>query len=458
MGKSSLNGSSIKKSSSGDVPELTLIVKIRNNSQKPNISTQCADENAVAKLPLPSADDDASRGLVTQRPNALSTPMAANTGSSPWGFFFIWKSVVSSCNVSFRRTCLQAVWRASSSNCRFFGTGVWWLWSSEPNCSPPRCQTYFPHHDMPFRNPTVSGSTVEQISSFPRVQSNDNQLSTGDVNITTAQQSSCNMPSQMNQVVPLREFPASKVQQVVPLRGLKGMHYFLFFLPNPQLRHKSCPALENHILTYTALEVFNYLGFQVYASTNSGTMNREKPIGRIQLLLIPGVPSLPDSKTFKYWNPTTWIHEVKDSGTLMSLTLEDATLKEESFQSHLSWFPVVEKLVLSKCNALKYITISSYRFKTLILRECKQLKGADIDIQNLLSLDHKANHAPCFARLQKFIKKFDYSRGLKLVVRCDKNITIYENPKKIILPSVYDLKLDVVKSSVTLEDLLDDIL
>ncbi|KAK8584843.1 hypothetical protein V6N13_138789 [Hibiscus sabdariffa] len=185
--------------------------------------------------------------------------------------------------------------------------------------------------------------------------------------------------------------------------------------------------------------------------------------------------------------------DLSTCNTLKSLTLEDATLKDESFQNHLSCFPVLEKLVLSKCYALENITISSYQLKTLILRECKQLKEADIDTPNLLSLEYKGErmmpftslnpsslkeaklcfkpskqgeprfhnedkHAPWFASLQKFLMKFDYSRGLKLVVRCDKNIVFYENPKEIFLPHVYDLKLDVVKSSVTLEDLLDDIL
>ncbi|GMI91789.1 hypothetical protein HRI_002848200 [Hibiscus trionum] len=185
--------------------------------------------------------------------------------------------------------------------------------------------------------------------------------------------------------------------------------------------------------------------------------------------------------------------DLSTCNTLKSLTLEDATLKDKSFQDHLSCFPILEKLVLSKCNALKKIAISNYQLKKLVLRECKQLMEADIDTPNLLSFEYKGeklmpftslnpssleeaklcfepswqgesrfhnedNHAPWFASLQEFLEKFDYSRGLKLVVRCDKNIVIYKKPKEILLPCVYDLKLDVVKSSVTLEDLLDDIL
>ncbi|KAA3489263.1 Mannose-binding lectin [Gossypium australe] len=95
--------------------------------------------------------------------------------------------------------------------------------------------------------------------------------------------------------------------------------------------------------------------------------------------------------------------DLSTCNALKSLTLEDATLKDGSFQNHLSCFPALEKL-------------------------------------------------------QGFLEKFDYSRGLKLVVRSDKNIVIYERPKGIFLPQVYDLKLDVVKSLVNLEDLLDYIL
>lgn len=178
-------------------------------------------------------------------------------------------------------------------------------------------------------------------------------------------------------------------------------------------------------------------------------------------------------------------------------------------------------MVLSKCNSLKNITISSYKLKTLILRECRQLEEADIISPNLLSFEYKGEkmpftslnpsslkeaklyfkpsghgeprlcnegkQTPWFARLRGFLEKFDYSRGLKLVVRSDKvssfldftfyivllfyshltssqisaiykNVVIYERPKGILLPQVYDLKLDVVKSSVNLEDLLGYIL
>ncbi|OMO66382.1 Mannose-binding lectin [Corchorus olitorius] len=200
---------------------------------------------------------------------------------------------------------------------------------------------------------------------------------------------------------------------------------------------------------------------------------------------------------------TFWYHAKKSRpctidlstcNSLKILTLEDAKLEDELFQNHLSCYPVLEKLVLSKCNALKNITISSFRLKTLILRECKKLEEVDIDTPNLVSFEYKGDtdkmpfsslnpaslkeaklyfksskqaearfcngdvRTPWFARLQEFLEKFDYSKGLKLVARSNKDIVIYEKPKEIFLPLVDGLKLDVVKPSITLEDLLEDIL
>ncbi|KAK8581189.1 hypothetical protein V6N13_144229 [Hibiscus sabdariffa] len=239
MGKPSLKVSSIKKYQSDDVPESALIVKIRNNSHKPNISIECADENAVAKLSLPSVDDDASKGLVTQPPNALSTPMAADTSSSPWGFSppgsqwlvpvmspsegLVYKPYAGPCppTVGFLAPVYGGCGplNLTAGGADFVNTTYGVPASHQHGIgilpgNPPRCQTYFPHYDMPLRNPTVSGSTVEQISSFNGAQSKGNQLSTGDVNVTTAQQNSCNMSSQRNQIVPLRKLHASKDSEI----------------------------------------------------------------------------------------------------------------------------------------------------------------------------------------------------------------------------------------------------
>ncbi|CAK7356810.1 unnamed protein product [Dovyalis caffra] len=183
------------------------------------------------------------------------------------------------------------------------------------------------------------------------------------------------------------------------------------------------------------------------------------------------------------------------SKSLKSLTIEDAKMTDDLFQNHLSNFPVLQHLILSKCNSLESITISSHRLETLVLRECARLKEADIDTPNLLSFEYKGHQMPfsslnpsglkearfyfephpihhrqrvgffkgdhdCiwFAPMQKLLEKFDLSKDLKLVVRYKKNVVIHEDLRDILVPPIHDLKLEIVKPSTSLEDLTDNLL
>lgn len=249
MGKLSLDVSPFKKLPSDNVSEPPLIVKIRDRSQKPNIGIEYADENAIAKLPHPSANGDTNKGLLTQRPkygpysgNLLSTSRATNTGSSsPWGFSppgsqwlvpvmspsegLVYKPYAGPCPPTagilapVYGSCgplnlatgggdfLSSTYGVSASYQQGFGI--------LPG-NPPIGQTYFPHYGTPVRNPSVSGSVVEQMSPFTGVKSMGNRLSTGDVNFTIAQQSSCNMSSQMSQAISfcVTKLPASKESEI----------------------------------------------------------------------------------------------------------------------------------------------------------------------------------------------------------------------------------------------------
>ncbi|KAK5831065.1 hypothetical protein PVK06_014860 [Gossypium arboreum] len=234
---------------------------------------------------------------------------------------------------------------------------------------------------------------------------------------------------------------------------------------------RACPLLEDFRLIYaTGLKVFKVSNLAKLKRIDFHTCSELKEVNL----------QAPNLETFCYvvLKYRSYKIDLSTCNALKSLTLEDATLKDESFQNHLSCFPALEKLVLSKCNFLKNITISSYKVKILILRECKQLEEADIISPNLLSFEYKGEKMPFTSLNPSSLKEaklyFKPSgqgesrlgnednhtpcRGLKLVVRSDKNIVSYERPKGIFLPQVYDLKLDVVKSSVDLEDLLDYIL
>ncbi|MFQ6657507.1 hypothetical protein Gotur_027149, partial [Gossypium turneri] len=201
---------------------------------------------------------------------------------------------------------------------------------------------------------------------------------------------------------------------------------------------RACPLLEDFRLIYaTGLKVFKVSNLPKLKRIDLHTCSELKEVNL----------QAPNLETFWYVvvKYRSYKIDLSTCNALKSLTLEDATLKDESFQNHLSCFPALVKLVLSKCNFLKNITISSYKLKTLILRECKQLEEADIISPNLLSFEYKGekmpftslnpssvkeaklyfkpsgqgeprlsnedNHTPWFARLQGFLDKFDYGRG-----------------------------------------------
>ncbi|KAK6268145.1 hypothetical protein QUC31_012305 [Theobroma cacao] len=248
MGKPSLDVSPIKKLPSNYVLEPPLIVKVKDSSQKPNISIECADENAVAKLPLPSANDDTSKGLVALQPkygaylgNALSTPLAANTRTSPWCFSpfgsqwlvpvmspsegLVYKPYAGPCppTAGFMAPVYDSCGpvNLATGGGDFLNTAYGVPASHQQGIgifpgNSPIGQTYFPHYGMPVMNPSVSDSAVEQMSPFIGVQLKGNQLSTGDVNFTIAHQSSCNMSSQVSQAMSycVGKLPASKESEI----------------------------------------------------------------------------------------------------------------------------------------------------------------------------------------------------------------------------------------------------
>ncbi|CAN1168610.1 Jacalin-related lectin 19 [Linum perenne] len=179
---------------------------------------------------------------------------------------------------------------------------------------------------------------------------------------------------------------------------------------------------------------------------------------------------------------------------LKSLTIEIPGMTDDKFQNLISKLPVLEQLTLCKCNKLKSITISSHRLKKLVLRDCKKLRETDIDSPNLVSFEYKGKEMPflsmnpsglkeanlylergiknqtrigfChgeddkarFAKLQEFLEKFDHSKGLKLLVHSKKTVMVHEDMSKILLPPLYDIKLEIIKPSMSMDDLLDSVL
>ncbi|CAL9009859.1 unnamed protein product [Prunus brigantina] len=213
-----------------------LIVKPKDHPQKPHSSGECVEENAVGKFPLPPVNNrTSSRGLVTQQSNygqySNKSPSASATTNSkpalwclqppPGNMWFVpvtssseelaykpytgpcaptggfMAPMYGSCGPASLNPGARDYLNATYSNPSLYqqGMGIG---------TPPLLQTCFPPYGMPIINPSLSSSAVENMTPFSGGHSNwhENQLSFGEINFTLPHQSSCNMSSQMSQVMP----------------------------------------------------------------------------------------------------------------------------------------------------------------------------------------------------------------------------------------------------------------
>ncbi|KAK1548942.1 hypothetical protein Q3G72_019376 [Acer saccharum] len=205
MNKPHLDMSLVKKLPPKSILEasLQIIVKPKDNSQKPDLRTECEDENAIGNLPLPSVNNDTSKGLVTRRSNfgsysgnAPPTPVTRNIKPSPWCF-----------PPPGSGDFLSTAYGVPASHQQGIGILAG---------NPPLGQTYFPPYGMPVMNPSISSSAVEQRSLFPGTRPKDNHLSVGDINFVMPNQSYCDMSSQMSRAISccLGKFQASKEREL----------------------------------------------------------------------------------------------------------------------------------------------------------------------------------------------------------------------------------------------------
>ncbi|KAF3450647.1 hypothetical protein FNV43_RR06736 [Rhamnella rubrinervis] len=223
------------------------IVKSRDNPQKPNPSTERADENVVRKFPLPSVNNDTSRGLVTEQSNYAKNsrnpppaPPTNNNKPAQWCIHpppgnqwlvpvmspsegLVYKPYTGVCLPT--AGCVAPMYGScgpvslNPGNGDLLNAAYGFPPSNHPGIgivpgTHPLGQTYFPPYGMPVTNPSISGSAVKQMSPFGGGRSNEqeNQLSIGEINLRTLNQSSCNMSSQMSRVMSCRveKFQAPK--------------------------------------------------------------------------------------------------------------------------------------------------------------------------------------------------------------------------------------------------------
>lgn len=245
--KPALELSSVKRMSLQYVLETPNPIVKSRNPQKPNPSTECADENVAWKFPLPSVNNDTSRGLLTEQSNCAQysrkpppAPPTNNNKPAQWcnhpppgnqwlvpvmspSEGLVYKPYTGVCPPTagsvapMYGSCGPVSLNPGSGD--FFNAAYGFPASNHQGIGivpgiHPLGPTYFPPYGMPVPNPSVSCSAVEQRSPFGGGRSNEqeNQLSTGEINFRMLNQSSCNMSSQMSQVMSRRvgKFQAPK--------------------------------------------------------------------------------------------------------------------------------------------------------------------------------------------------------------------------------------------------------
>ncbi|KAK1577146.1 hypothetical protein Q3G72_019331 [Acer saccharum] len=247
MNKPHLDMSLVKKLPPKSILEASpqIIVEPKDNSQKPDLRMECEDENAVGNLPLPSVNNDTSKGLVTRQSNfgsysgnAPPTPVTRNIKPSLWcpgnqwlisvmspSEGLVYKPYTGPCPPTagfvapFYGSCGPVSLTPAGGD--FLSTAYGVPASHQQGIgilpgNPPLGQTYFPPYGMPVMNPSISSSAVKQMSPFPGTWTKDNHLSVGDINFIMPNQSSCDMSSQMSRAISccLGKFQDSKESEV----------------------------------------------------------------------------------------------------------------------------------------------------------------------------------------------------------------------------------------------------
>ncbi|XP_054796024.1 putative F-box/LRR-repeat protein At3g28410 isoform X1 [Prosopis cineraria] len=169
--------------------------------------------------------------------------------------------------------------------------------------------------------------------------------------------------------------------------------------------------------------------------------------------------------------------------SLKKLTLGYHQVKDDFCEKSKFYdFPLLEALDLSTLDSLKCINISNPQLQKLALKGCKKMKFVSINAPNLRSFEFQGKKMPriemhpCslrdaklsfepidksrpimfekqgyFPKLMDFIRKFDHEGSYKLVIRSKKNIVIYENLDRVLLPELPNLSIDILSPLVFID-------
>nr|XP_018622540.2 uncharacterized protein LOC108943198 [Nicotiana tomentosiformis] len=248
-------------------------------------------------------------------------------------------------------------------------------------------------------------------------------------------------------------------------RGIQNLHVFgLVNLENLEL--SECEGLEKLQIQAPNLRKFVYVGVPLYKQQKK----REVELLPCKIDILDGYK------------------------TLEILSLEASTMTDQQFEHQCSKFSALKELELRRCYTMKNIVIASEKLKIFSLSHWMNLEQVKMLTPNLMEFNFVGCKMPFstmnpysleeadldfqlptlsksyfgdvdtfwYNNLQDFVKKFNYSKGLILVIHCEKNksILIYEDAREVLVPPVRELQLLItpMKTPTHLELLVDDLM
>ncbi|XP_055825608.1 uncharacterized protein LOC129894108 [Solanum dulcamara] len=186
----------------------------------------------------------------------------------------------------------------------------------------------------------------------------------------------------------------------------------------------------------------------------------------------------PNLQYFRYTECTDHPCEISildGYNTLQTLALTGASITDQQFRDVSYKFPNISELNLARCYKLKYIEIQSEKLMNFTLAGLQSLEEVTIEAPNLLKFNFNGDKMPFssmdpssletarlnffspstvrskfgdvdsswYTNLHHFVRKFNYSKGLMLVIFCrkTKHVLIYENSTEIVIPPSHDVEI-----------------
>ncbi|KAG5572692.1 hypothetical protein H5410_062458 [Solanum commersonii] len=175
--------------------------------------------------------------------------------------------------------------------------------------------------------------------------------------------------------------------------------------------------------------------------------------------------------------------------TLQTLKLTGASIMDQQFRDVSYKFPNISQLDLTSCYKLKNIEIQIEKLKKFTISDLNSLEKVTIQSPNLLEFGFYGSKMPFsymdtsslkrsrlnfflpstnfgnvdnswYTNLNHFVQKFNYSKGLILIIFCRQAniIIIYENPREIVIPPNHKVEICIIAPMLHIESIIGPLL